>query len=224
MDSIFHRKKDQSFSLKGIFEGHQLVTYRGVKTIKCPFDYVIYQMLLWEMQPDLVIEIGTNRGGTALYMADLLDRTGHGMVHTIDISDQADRLVKDHPRIKLFFEGFQGYDPLNAQGFETVVVIEDGSHLYEDTLAILEKFSPLVTPGSYMVVEDGIIKQLGLANEYQGGPTRAIHQFLEQHPEFKIDRKWCDMFGVNATFNVDGYLKKKNVEHFIINSNDPETG
>jgi hypothetical protein len=32
---------------------------------------------------------------------------------------------------------------------------------------------------------------------------------LPLHPEFFVDRKWCDMFGKNATFNVNGYLKKK---------------
>ena len=45
-------------------------------------------MIICEVKPDLVIEIGTNIGGGALYIADLLDSLGKGIVHTIDIVAQ----------------------------------------------------------------------------------------------------------------------------------------
>jgi cephalosporin hydroxylase len=49
---------------------------------------------------------------------------------------------------------------------------------------------------------------LGLEKEYEGGPLKAIREFTSVNKNFEIDRKWCDLFGVNATFNVNGYLKK----------------
>ena len=192
-----------------MYEGHFKVTYRGIETIKCPFDYIMYQMIVWKLQPDLIIEIGTSKGGTALYLADLLDITGKGEIHTIDIKkDELNPLVKLHPRIKIFTGGYQEYDLKNANGFEIVIVIEDGSHTYNDTISAMLKFSQVVTLNSYMIIEDGIIDELKMKEKYNGGPLKAIQEFLSVNNRFTIDRTWCDMFGSNATFNVDGYLKK----------------
>lgn len=195
-------------SINTIDKGHHQVSYRGVKAIRCPFDYVIYQMIISEIQPDLIIEIGTRKGGGAYYMADLLDNIGHGIIHTIDIVDEVEPIVKENNRIKFFTEGWENYDIEMALPFEKILIIEDASHMYNDTIGALNKFHPLVSKDSYFIVEDGIINNLGLEKKYEGGPLRAIREFLPKHPEFMVDRKWCDMFGKNATFNVNGYLKK----------------
>ncbi|MDP3957990.1 MAG: CmcI family methyltransferase [bacterium] len=197
------------WSVKDVYEGHFKVTYRGVPALKCPFDYVIYQMLLGQVRPDLVIEIGTNHGGGALYLADLMELAGTGTVHTIDIEDRAERLVREHPRIKRFLGGWEGYDVTNARGFETVMVIDDGYHRFDHVLGALLKLSPLVSVGSYYIVEDGIVTRLERSEgPLDGGPLRAIHEFLAENKDFEIDRRSCDFFGLNATFNVDGYLKR----------------
>ncbi len=76
---MFGKNVPVKFDVNSLYNGHHLITYRGVKAIKCPFDYVIYQMMIFDLKPDLIIEIGTNeRGGTALYFADLLDIIGRG--------------------------------------------------------------------------------------------------------------------------------------------------
>ncbi len=196
------------FNIASINRGHHSVTYRGIPTLRCPFDYVMYQMILSEVKPDLVIEIGTNKGGTSLYLANLMDAMGVGSIHTIDIQPIEAEIVKSHPRIKLFTKGWQDYDISEAKGFKRILVIEDASHLYEDSIGSLQKFSPLVTKGSYYIVEDGIINQLGQEKGFHGGPLRAINEFLAKDTSFVIDRKYCDMFGKNATWNVNGYLRK----------------
>ena len=188
--------------------GHHKLLYKDVPIIKCPFDYVIYQMILWEVKPDLIIEIGTNWGGSALYFADLLDIIGHGEIHTIDIEDMACAEVKKHPRIKFFKEGYQHYDLKNAEGFEKIIVIEDGSHTYGDVIETISKFSSVVNKDSYLIVEDGIIDKLGWKRKYNGGPNKAIKEFILGNKNYIIDRKWCDLFGINATFTTNGFLKK----------------
>lgn len=199
-----------SFNTKSICDGHHNVSYRGVKYIRCPFDYVIYQILINDIKPDLIIEVGTNAGGGALYMADIMDSIGYGEIHTIDIVDMVkSELVKNHPRIKRFLGGYQSYDLNNCEGFNTIIVIDDGSHTYEDVKASLEKFKNTPSKNSYFIVEDGIIDELGYPN-YNGGPLRAIEEFTNSNKDYIIDRKWCDFFGKNATFNVNGYLKKIN--------------
>lgn len=201
--------KNKNFTLKNIDAGHHKVTYKGVKAIKCPFDYVIYQMIVMDIKPDLIIEIGTHTGGSSLYLADLLELNGNGELHTIDLpSNTEDDQLHLHKRIKIFKNGLVNYDVSGLGKYSTILVIDDGSHQYEDVLAALEKFSSFISKGSYFIAEDGIVTELGIAKQFNGGPQKAIKEFLQQNNNFIIDRKWCDLFGPNATFNVNGYLKK----------------
>lgn len=210
----FFSKKDinytdkVSFDTKSVEAGHHKLLYRNVPIIKCPFDYIIYQMIIFELKPDLIIEIGTNKGGSSLYFADLLDLAGKGEIHTIDIVDIRDENAKSHKRIKFFCDGFQNYNINNTTGFEKIMIIDDGSHVYEDVKAVLEKFNSVINIGSYFIVEDGILDKLRWTKEYNGGPNKAIKEFVLQNDSYLIDRKWCDLFGTNATFNTNGFLKK----------------
>lgn len=197
------------FSIDSISEGHHNVKYRGIKLIKDPFDYLLYQMIINEVKPDLIIEIGTNHGASALYMADMLDLIGNGMIHTIDIMEYPmDSLILNHPRIVRFLGGFENYDLENAKGFNNILVIDDGSHLYSHVKVVMDKFKNLVSVNSYLIIEDGMLIHIGLEQQYDGGPLRAIGEFLPNNPNFQIDRNWCDFFGKNATFNPNGFLKK----------------
>lgn len=200
---------DFKINLRSIFNGHHKTTYRGVEYVKCPFDYVIYQMILFEQQPDLVIEIGSNKGGGALYIADLMDIIGKGTVHTIDITDKVEQIVKDHKRIKCFFNGYENYDIGQTKKYEKIMIIEDASHYYIDSYNCLKKFGDIVSKGSYYIVEDGIVNKLKLKKAYNGGPQRAIKEYMKSSDNYIIDKKWCDFFGKNATFNVNGYLLKQ---------------
>jgi cephalosporin hydroxylase len=196
------------FNLKGFDEGHHKTRYRGVECVKAPFDYVIYQMIIEDVKPDLIIEIGTYVGGSALYLADLLALQGKGEVHTIDVEGEIDKRVQGHNRIKFFRNGWEGYDLSIVKDFNSILVIEDGTHKYSDTLNTIRKFAPVVSKNSYLIVEDGIIDELGLTREHQGGPVKAIKQFLSENNNFQVDHYWTDFYGRNATFNTIGYLKR----------------
>ncbi len=196
------------FDIFTIEKGHNEMSYRELPLRKCPFDYVMYQMILFETKPDLIIEIGTDKGGSALYLADLLDILGKGLIHTLDIKDELSDIVKNHKRIVPFYKGWQQYDLEKARSFNKILIIDDSTHYYEDTFEILNLFSSLINVGSYFIVEDGIVDNLGISRDYRGGPVRAINKFLEENHDFIVDKKWCNFFGTNATFNVNGYLKR----------------
>jgi len=165
-------------------------------------------MLINDIKPDLIIEIGSYNGASALYYSDLLDLIGNGIVHSIDIEDHVHQLAKQKSNIKFFTTGYQNYDLNCAKEFNKILVIDDGSHKYDDVLGALNKFAPIVSLNSYFVIEDGIINALKMQKNFNGGPLKAINKFLIESNNFIIDRKYCDFFGKNATFNVDGFLKR----------------
>jgi cephalosporin hydroxylase len=165
-------------------------------------------MIINEVKPDLLIEIGTNHGGSSLYIAEIMDSIGNGIIHTIDINDRVYPEAKKHPRIQFFQKGWEDYDLSLAKGYNKIMIIDDASHEYGNTLKAINHFCHFVTKDSYLIVEDGIIDALGWTSGYNGGPVKAIKEFLPNHPEFEIDYKWINMFGNNATFNTIGYLRK----------------
>lgn len=196
------------FNLQTIYQGHYNVSYRGIKMMHNPFDYLLYQMLIFEVKPDLIIEIGSYNGGSSLYFSDLLSIIGKGEVHSIDIENHVDPLAQNKPNIKFFFQGYENYDLSLTQNYSKILVIDDGSHQYKDVLGALYKFAPIVSKDSYFIVEDGIVNALKMDKKFDGGPLRAIKEFLSNHNNFIIDTKYCNFFGKNATFNVNGYLKR----------------
>src|SRR4051794_18521095 len=66
---------------------YKQTTWLGVPTLQYPGDLVVLQQIIWETRPELVVETGTFRGGTALYFASLFDLLGAGEVVTVDIDD-----------------------------------------------------------------------------------------------------------------------------------------
>jgi cephalosporin hydroxylase len=71
-------------------------TWLGTSILKCPLDLWIYQELLTRVRPDVIVETGTNKGGSAHYLASICDILGKGKIITVDISAEPDRPA--HPR------------------------------------------------------------------------------------------------------------------------------
>src|SRR4029079_1411857 len=69
----------------------------GHRVLKCPLDLWIYQEILHELRPDLIVETGTYLGGSALFLASICDLLGHGEILTIDLDWREGR--PQHPRI-----------------------------------------------------------------------------------------------------------------------------
>jgi len=58
-------------------------SWMGVLTVKNPMDMWIYQEIIWEVKPDVIVEIGTYVGGSTLYLAQVLDGLDKGIVVAI---------------------------------------------------------------------------------------------------------------------------------------------
>ena len=182
--------------------------WMGTTILKNPFDMWVYQELIFENKPDLLIECGTNKGGSALFFAHLFDLLGHGRIVTIDINDNPGKPV--HPRIEYLTmsstsdECMRELDKRTRPG-EKVMVVLDSDHSKKHVRRELELYAPRVTQGQYMVVEDSNINGHPVTRSFGPGPMEAIHDFLQVNREFEIDTK-REKFMV--TFFPDGWLRK----------------
>lgn len=185
--------------------------YRGVRCLRSPIDMAIQARALWDLQPATLIEIGSHSGGGALWLADLAQVYGlNARVWSIDLQPPA---IKD-PRITFLQGDVMDLERVFAEhGLGDCprpwYVIEDSAHSYAGCRAALEVLSRQMRTGDLLVMEDGVLDDLGLSERYDGGPNRAISEYLERCPGmFDIATDLCDMFGRNATYAPNGYLRK----------------
>ncbi len=185
--------------------------FLGKKVFKCPNDLWIYQELLWEIKPDVIIECGTFHGGSALYYAKLFDIMDlPGKIITIDVDAMPD--MPEHERITYLLGSSTSPEIIEkvknaVKNKKTVMVILDSDHSKDHVLKELELYHNLVTRGSYLVVEDSNINGHPVYSGFgQGpGPMEAIEEFLPKHPEFEVDKQKEKFL---MSFNPNGYLKR----------------
>ena len=180
----------------------------GHRVLKNPLDLWIYQEILHELKPDLIVETGTAEGGSALYLASICDLIGSGRVLTVDIEERAGRPV--HERIRYLLGSSTDPEIVKlvedeASTASTVLVILDSAHSARHVSAELDVYAPLVTPGSYMSVEDTNINGHPVSRSFGPGPMEAVEAFLERSSEFSSD---CSREKFQFTFNPNGYLKR----------------
>jgi cephalosporin hydroxylase len=180
----------------------------GHPILKCPLDLWHYQEILHEIRPDLIIETGTAFGGSALLLANMCDLLNHGRVITVDVEVRGER--PQHPRIA-YLTG-SSVDPAivadlkaAAAQCERVMVILDSDHSKEHVLNELNALGGLVTPGSYLIVEDTNLNGHPVDPDHGPGPMEALDTFIAKRPEFKVDSRWEKFF---LSFNPRGYLRR----------------
>lgn len=198
---------------------HRLYYYRGLRggtwhqthwlgaqLWKCPLDLWIYQEILFDRRPSVIVESGTWAGGSALYFASLCDLLDHGRVITIDVEEQPARPT--HPRITYLHQS--STDPATLDQLrrlvgpgERVMVVLDSDHRKEHVLDELRLYSELVTPGQYLIVEDTNLNGNPVLPEHGLGPMEAVEAFLSENSDFRRDSAQEKFL---LTFNPGGYL------------------
>lgn len=188
--------------------------YRGWLIVKCPLDLWVYGEIIEQTRPTMIVETGTFAGGSALYLADQLELVGGGEVISIDIRTTEDLPQDD--RIE-FVQGRSSIDlrvlehvKERIEGHKTMVVL-DSAHTTEHVLAELKAYSPFVSPGAYLIVEDTntdayrTMYRNGQLDSPHAGPAEALKKWQPQKHGFKVDeRRERFLF----TQNPGGYLKR----------------
>ena len=182
-------------------------TWLGVQALKNPLDLWVYQEIMFETRPELVVETGTYRGGSAFFLASMCDLLGEGDVVSIDIEPARDDYPV-HPRIT-YLAGRSSTDPevvaevRDRAAGRRVLVVLDSDHSQAHVEAELEVYAPLVPVGCYVIVEDSNIGRI--RKDMLPGPFEAVETFMRRSNEFEIDLE-REKFLI--TFNPSGYLRR----------------
>jgi cephalosporin hydroxylase len=202
-------------------------TWAGQPIIQLPHDVLRYQELIWQLRPNVIIETGVAHGGSLLLSASVCKLIGSGRVIGIDIEIRpANRAAIEAHSLNSLITLIEGssidsatvrrvFDHIGPA--ETVLVLLDSNHSQAHVAAELEAYSPLISPGSYIIVADGITRDLsdvpgGSADWTWNNPHQAALEFLTSHPRFQsVDPP--PLFdesrgGSRPTYWPGGYLKR----------------
>ena len=181
----------------------------GVRADKCPLDLWIYQELIQELRRDLIVETGTASAGVRS-----TSRRYATWPARVRSSRSTSSSSKDGPLIpactyltassilpETALELKQRIEP----GATTLFFL-DSDHKRDHVLQELRLYAPLVSPGSYIVVEDTILNGHPVSPEYGPGPMEAVEAFLAETDEFEPDERREKFY---LTFNRKGYLRRK---------------
>ncbi|HEV7571208.1 MAG TPA: CmcI family methyltransferase [Thermoanaerobaculia bacterium] len=177
-------------------------TWMGRPIIQFPDDLLRLQEIVFRIHPDVIIETGIAHGGSLIFYASLCKVLGRGRVVGVDVEIRPHNraAIEAHP-LKPFITLIEGSstDPnivdevkrLVAPG-EAVLVILDSNHTTAHVRAEFEAYSPLVTPGSFIIAMDGYLMELGAldrpgANWASDNANAGVRAFAADHPEFAAE-------------------------------------
>lgn len=178
--------------------------WMGRPVIQFPQDLLAMQEIIWRTRPDLIIETGIAHGGSLVFYASMLELLGgERRVVGIDIDIRAHNraAIESHPMFKRITmiegsaidDGIVGQVAAIAGKHERVLVVLDSNHTHQHVLDELRLYSPMVTPGSYLVVFDTIVEDMPdefFADRPWGvgdNPKTAVREFLKENDRFAVD-------------------------------------
>ena len=199
-------------------------SWMGRPIIALPQDMIAMQELIWEIQPDLIIETGVAHGGSIVYYASLLELIGgNGLVLGIDIDIRKHNrdLIEAHPmmkRIRLLEGSSVSREIIEqvkviAADRKVIMVCLDSNHTHDHVLEELKLYAPLTSVGSYCVVFDTVVEDMpanwdwgvrpwGVGNN----PKTAVFEFLKSNDDFVVDKTIDSKILISVA--PDGFLKR----------------
>lgn len=201
-------------------------SYAGVRMLQFPEDLRVFEHLLWLSRPNVVIELGVQDGGSALWFRDRLQALQHyGMEDEVRVI-AADRDIS--PAIAALAAADPGYEStitlLEADVLDPdlatrvgellpdgarCMVVEDSAHTYETTRAALDGLAPLVAPGGFFVVEDGCVDVEAMRADpsWPRGVLPAIEDWLASPAgECFTVRRDLEIYGISC--HPHGFLQR----------------
>ena len=205
-------------------------SWLGRPVIQLPEDMIRIQEIIYQVKPDVIIETGVAHGGSLVYYASLARVMGKGRVIGIDIEIRPHNLkaIEEHELTSLItlVEGSSTDPDIVAKvknlvnPGETVLIVLDSCHTKQHVANELEAYHTMITPGSYLIATDGIMKELydvprGKIEWEWDHPTAAAAEFAARHPEFVLEQPLWPFSESDLTENVThwpgAWLRRKRV-------------
>lgn len=176
-------------------------SWLGRPIIQLPDDMIRIQEAIYQVQPDVLIETGIAHGGSLIFYSSVMEMIGKGHVIGLDIDIRAHNraAIESHPMAKriTMIEGSSVAHDVVAQvkarikPDDIVMLILDSNHERDHVAAELAAYAELVTPGSYILSQDGVMKLVaGMprtnADWDVNNPITAVEAFLASHPDFEM--------------------------------------
>jgi len=193
------------------------LTFHGVRIIKNPLDLWMLQQIAWEVKPDYIVETGTWQGGSALWWAQTLDGAGleNSRVLTVDIQNLTAAASKQALwRKYVTFSLGSSTDPkivaatLERVKGKRVIVNLDSDHSMPHVLEELKMYAPMVSKGSYILVEDTHLDGVPTHPEQGPGPMAAVRQFLKEGGSNDFEQDFSREALVMTSY-PGGWLRRK---------------
>lgn len=197
-------------------------TWLGRPIIQYPQDILAIQEIIYQLQPDLIIETGIAHGGSLIFHASICELMGKGHVLGIDIDirEHNKTEIQNHPmskRITMLQGSSISPEIINTvkemtQGKERVLVILDSNHTHDHVLEEIKLYSPFVTKDSYLMVFDTIVEDIPEDLNFQrpwsvgNNPKTAVFEFLKTNTDFEIDHTIDNKLLISVS--PSGFLKK----------------
>ncbi len=188
-------------------------TFLGYPLLQNPFDLQTYQELIFRTKPSCIVQTGIANGGSLLYFAslfDLMHAPADAKVIGVDIQLSPTARTLSHPRIHMIegdsvapttLDRIKGLIPSSG-----VMVVLDSDHTKGHVLRELQRYSDLVTPGLYLVVEDTNINGHPVYRSFGEGPLEAVDAFLTTDDRFVQDEAlWQRQF---FSHHQHGWLRR----------------
>ncbi|MGA1225115.1 MAG: CmcI family methyltransferase [Phycisphaerales bacterium] len=166
----------------------------GLQVEQLPGDLLIYQEVVFDTKPTLIVQTGVNYGGSALFFASLLDIAvpdPDAAYVGIDIRLTREALSITHPRVTLL-EGDSASPAIVeklhrlAEG-RKVMVILDSDHSALHVQRELEALASMVSRDCFLVVEDTHIHGRPTPSA-DPGPTEGLAAYLKANPS--VHHQW----------------------------------
>ena len=223
------RTEDSAMTLKEVEElttGQSNNHWKNIEFMKFPFEIALYPEMIYDIKPKCIIETGTFRGGSALWLADtancLLNQDKNNKhfnyfdkVYTIDISgENVSPLAKQHNKIEFIEGSCQDINKLMKPYLNKImlskpwIMIEDCHYYFQDTLSWFKKYS---SKGDYLIVED---THIGYINYWikmfnDGNKSISIYELELCHKKREILKNLLFNCDNGEQFKIDSYYNDR---------------
>ena len=188
-------------------------TWMGITCWKSVSDMWNYQEILFDLKPSLVIEFGTNCGGSALFFANILRQLDKPFkVLSVDVNHRPLESKARGDSDILFVESSSTVPAvseeirrLKSEFPGKIFAILDSDHSMDHVLAEMKLLRPLLSAGDYLIVEDSTVNGHPVLPGWGPGPYEAIEAYEHEFPsDYTHDAARENKFGF--TFAPHGFL------------------